>query len=258
MFRILNFFLIESNTPFLILVTFFLLQYFFLILGNTIFVLRFLSGSIDKIFCKDFQVFLLSIPFSKKIVFLFFLVFFAIPNKIWVNNKMGRFVHFFLHFFTYLLSIMFPLFILVFLLRLLYVLDSLLFNYCFEYLSIFKRFILNYVFVNDEIFCQKCVTFFYGDAPTGVRTFFSMGIPAFIFIIFYWNARLNENKYVNNLLFSFTKEKLEEYYSDPQNKALNMDEIILFEKKIRQDIIISDTVILKTETKILEIINNLW
>ena len=258
MVSIIKYLLVEGNASALLLISYTLLQIFFLITANSIFIIQYLYKKHDKAFCDEMENFIFSISLYRKFIFFFFLVFVAIPNKILVNNDVSRLTQFILQLITFFIIIFFPPMLLVLFLRLIFTFECFVFCYTINNSQVVKKFFIKSVFCDNDVFFKSFIEFFYGGLNVRVNNFVVMSVPAILLVAVYSKARHLEVIRVEGLVSESLKRKLEIYYSDLSSTPLTLDEIFLLEKQTTREIIGSATIVLNIEDKIFHLFLNFF
>lgn len=104
-----------------------------------------------------------SLPIKNKFFLVWFTVFFAIPNKIFINNKIPSILTASIVFMMIVLSNVSPLFILIYIIFWITVLESYFFAVSYEEKVSFKKFVNIVLFQNNTIFAKEYFNFFWGN-----------------------------------------------------------------------------------------------
>ena len=112
---------------------------------------------------KETKTFFSGLSLFKKMLFCYFCVFVAFPNKIYVNNSFTFFGNYVINLSMLILGLLFsPCFILFFL-RLMFILESMVFGLLYEHSPKFKTFITKNVFCEDAKYADSYIFYFYCD-----------------------------------------------------------------------------------------------
>ena len=190
------------------------------------------------------------LPIYNKFVFICFTIFCAIPNKIYVNNGIHGFFVSFSIFLIIVLAHIFPVLILLYIMFWIFVLDSYFFAIAYQSISIYSNFVNKQLFNGDTQFSKEYFDFFWGNMSKGGASNGKMGIYGTLLGSIYTAARAAEISYRR----SKGQLDLNAYYANPETtKPKNVEEWLAIRRKIENDIVDRETVILKAEKRVQEI-----
>ena len=109
------------------------------------------------------------LPGINKFFFIWFTLFYAIPNKVWVNNKVPPFLVALMIFLGLVFSSAFPVIILLYIIFWVTVLESYFFAIYYENRGSFRKFVDNVLFKNNKIFAKEYFNYFWGNMNSGER-----------------------------------------------------------------------------------------
>uniref|UniRef100_UPI0030020235 hypothetical protein n=1 Tax=Cocconeiopsis kantsiensis TaxID=3082010 RepID=UPI0030020235 len=107
------------------------------------------------------------LPIFNKILFIWFSIFYAIPNKIFVNNNLSEFSITFFIFLIIVFSNIFAPFILLYIIFWINVLESYFFAMSYESNVSFREFVNNKLFKENNAFAKEYFSFFWGNMNSG-------------------------------------------------------------------------------------------
>lgn len=147
----------------------FVLFSLFTVLGMLIFLDK------NSFLLKETKTFFSGLPLFKKMLFCYFCVFVAFPNKIYVNNNFTFFGNYVVNFLMLLLGFLFSPFFILFFLRVMFIVESLVFGLLYEYSPKFKILVIKNIFCEDAKYAGLFVLYFYGNpSSSGARNFLNV------------------------------------------------------------------------------------
>lgn len=186
------------------------------------------------------------LPLRNKFFLVWFTVFFAVPNKICVNNKVPLLLTSLLVFSMILVSYIFPIFILLYITFWLTVLESYFFAVVYEDRVSFRNFVNNALFTKNAVFAKEYFSFFWGNMNSGGAGKSKAGLLGTVFGGLYKLTRDNEKQ----LLRVTTQKEMAEYMSNAEHKFKTPEEASEFRKKVEEHITDRDLPILRTERSV--------
>nr|QYB23129.1 hypothetical protein [Nitzschia traheaformis] len=187
------------------------------------------------------------LPIFNKILAIWFSIVFAIPNKIFINNKLNKFVVTLSIILLIMISNVFPPFILLYIIFWLLVLESYFFAVFYEDNISFRNFINNNLFNGDSQFAKEYFSFFWGNMKSGGAGSGKAGAVGTIFGGLYNVARNSEKNHVKEQ----GKIETQTHIDNAVNKPKTPEESLAIQQKVEEHVLERDTVILKGE-KVLE------
>ena len=191
------------------------------------------------------------LPIYNKILAIWFSIVFAIPNKIFVNNKLDKFVVTFSIFLIILISNVFPPFILLYIIFWVLVLESYFFAVFYQDNISFRNFINNNLFNGNSLFAEKYFSFFWGNMKSGGSSVGKAGIVGTLLSGFYNIARNSEKNHVR----LHGQIEAQNHINNAVCKLQTPEESLAIQKKVEDHILERDTIILKGEKRIQEFSN---
>lgn len=188
------------------------------------------------------------LPISNKILAIWFSIFFAIPNKIFVNNKLNKFVITFSIFLIIIISNVFTPFILLYIIFWVLVLESYFFAIFYENKISFRNFINNNLFNGNSQFAKEYFDFFWGNMRSGGSGASKAGIVGSLLSGLYNIARNNEKTHVRVQGQIETQNHINAIVQKPKT----FEESLVIQKEVENHVLERDTIILKSEKKIQE------
>jgi hypothetical protein len=183
------------------------------------------------------------LPVFNRILVIWFSIFYAIPNKIFVSNNLSNFSVTFFIFLIIVISNIFAPFILLYIIFWINVLESYFFAVCYESNVSFKEFINNMLFKGDDTFAKEYFSFFWGNMNSGGKGKVRTGVIGTLLGGLFQVARNQEKTHVRVQGQIETQIHMKNIVQKPQT----FDESLVMQKKLEAHIIERDTVILKTE-----------
>jgi hypothetical protein len=184
-----------------------------------------------------------SLPIKNKFLLIWFTIFFAIPNKIWVSNKVPSFLTSIVVFLIIVLSNVFPLFILIYINFWVTTLESYFFAVLYEEKITFKNFVNRVLFQSNTIFAKEYFTFFWGNMNSGGGGKGRAGIVGTFFGGLYKLARDHEK----NIVRERGKEETARHIANSEEKPKTPREAFELQKDVENHVLERDTTILTTE-----------
>ena len=191
------------------------------------------------------------LPVYSKITVILFSIFFAIPNKIFINNSQNKLLTAFLILLITILSNVFASFILLYISFWVNVLGSFIFAISYEDEEdvSFKEGINKELFNEDENFAEEYFHFFWGeDMYSGGAGKILSGAVGILLSSIFNIARNQEKDHVQFLALIL------ELRSGDKQKPRTLEESMAIQKEIADHVIERDTVILKAEKRIRELV----
>ena len=149
----------EFQEIFLFVLFFEFMEFIIIFLSLILFCIIFWKNSINTRMYEHFK----KLSFKNKIFFAWFTIFFAIPNKIVINNKLSNFTTSFIIFLIIVISFTFPIFILFYVIFWINVMESYFFAVLYKERESFKKFLDNKLFENNPTFSKDYFSFFWGN-----------------------------------------------------------------------------------------------
>ena len=213
------------------------------ILGSVVYFMVVYSNCLTA---SQLSVYVKKLPGVNKIFFIWFTLFYAIPNKIWVNNKISPFGVVFLIFLVIAFSSVFPVLILLYILFWVTVLESYFFAVLYEDNVSFRKFVDNILFKNDTIFAKEYFNFFWGNMNSGGAGKGKAGVVGTILGGLYKVGRGHEQTHVREQAGKEMKQHIE----NAQEKPKTAEESLALQKKVEDHVVDRDTIILKGEKQL--------
>lgn len=188
------------------------------------------------------------LPIYNKILAIWFSIVFAIPNKIFVNNKLNKFVVTFSIFLIILISNVFAPFILLYIIFWVLVLESYFFAVFYEDNISFRNLINNNLFNGDSLFAKKYFSFFWGNMKSDGSGAGKAGIVGSLLSSLYNLARNNEKTHVRLQ----GQIETQNHINNAARKPETPEESLAIQKKVENHVLERDTIILKGEKRIQE------
>ena len=186
------------------------------------------------------------IPLINKLFFTWFTIFYAIPNKIIINNNFSSFKTSFIIFLILVTSFLFPIFILFYIIFWISVLQSYFFAVIYSENNYFKNFIDSKLFVNDLSFNKYYFDFFWGNMTSGGAGKAAGGLIGTFLGGLYKMSKDHEKE---NLRYN-TKIEMEIHVNNAKHKPQTAHESLQLQKNVENHIIERDCPILYTEQQI--------
>lgn len=210
--------------------------YFYLVYYNHSMILKFMS-------------YFKQLPIYNKILTIWFSVIFAIPNKIFVNNGLNKFVITFSIFLVVIISHVFVPFILLYIMFWVLVLESYFFAVAYENNISFRNVINNNLFNGNSQFAKEYFNFFWGNMRSGGSGASKAGVVGSILSGLYSIARNNEKTHVRVQGHIETQSYLNNAASKPETPL----DVMALHIKTENRVFERDTIILKTEKRAQEL-----
>jgi hypothetical protein len=184
-----------------------------------------------------------SLPIKNKFLLIWFTIFFAIPNKILVNNRVPAILTAIIVFLIIVLSSFFPLFILIYVNFWVTVLESYFFAVFYEEKVSFKNFVNRALFQNNAIFAKEYFSFFWGNMNSGGAGKGRAGVIGTFFGGLYKLARDHEK----NIVRERAKEETARHITNSEEKPKTPKEAFELQKEVEDHVVERDTTILSSE-----------
>jgi hypothetical protein len=211
-------------------------------LSLVLFSILYWNHSINVLMYSNFK----ELTFKNKVFFLWFTIFFAIPNRIIINNKVHNFLTGFVIFLILVLSNVFPVCIILYVIFWTSVIESYFFALFYLEKKSFKDFFDGRLFGENQTFSQDYFCFFWGDMASGsVRK----GVTAAYATVGAWLFRLERVSECENVRFR-TQVEMPKLVALAKNKPATAQEALEFQKTVENHIIDRDCPILSTEKAI--------
>ena len=114
---------------------------------------------------KEIFLLWLNLPLKNKVSLFFFIIFLAIPAKVYINNKIGLFAKFIVWLFLLFFAELYPVVYILIFIKVMFIIDVYLFLIFYLDFKKSNAFINNHFFNNDLEFANYFITFFFGN-PT--------------------------------------------------------------------------------------------
>ena len=191
------------------------------------------------------------LPIYNKILAIWFSIVFAIPNKIFVNNKLNKFVVTFSILLIIIISNVFAPFILLYIIFWVLVLESYFFAVFYEDNISFRNFINNNLFNGNSQFAKEYFNFFWGNMRSGGSGAGKAGIVGSLLGGLYNIARNNEKTHVRVQ----GQIETQNHINNAERKTQTPEESLAIQKEVEDHVLERDTIILKGEKRIQELGN---
>jgi hypothetical protein len=229
----------EFDTIFLFVIFYQVLEVVIVLLSIIIFIL-FYWRNFRKI---SFNKSILSLPLKNKFVLVWFTLFFAIPNKILVNNRIPSSITAIIVFLIILVSNFFPVFILIYVNFWITVLESYFFAVFYEEKISFKIFVNRTLFQSNTVLAKEYFTYFWGNTYSkGVRKV-RAGAGGSVIGALYKIAREHEKSIVRER----SKEETTRHIANSQEKPKTPHDAFELQKELEEHVLKRDTTILNGE-----------
>ena len=184
-----------------------------------------------------------SLPLKNKLLLVWFTLFFAIPNKILVNNRVPAILTAIIVFLIIVLSSFFPLFILIYVNFWVTVLESYFFAVFYEERISFKNFVNRTLFQNNAIFAKEYFSYFWGNINSGGAGKGLAGAVGTFVGALYKVAREHEKSIVRER----AKEETSRHIANSEEKPKTPKEAFELQKEVEDHVVERDTTILSGE-----------
>lgn len=215
------------------------IEFLTIFLSVILFFIIFWRNPINTLIYNHFK----KLSFKNKIFFAWFTLFFAIPNKIMINNKIPNFLTGFVLFLITVVSYVFPFFIVFYILFWINVMESYFFAVLYEGKKFFKDFLDTKLFENNQTFSKDYFSFFWGNMPSAATTKGRTGILTTIISGLYTMARYNEKAQLRER----TQLEFTQHTTGSVKKFATPSDSLNFQKELENHIIDRDLVILSAE-----------
>jgi hypothetical protein len=194
------------------------------------------------------------LPIVNRIFIIWFSIFYAIPNKICVNNSLSQFSVTVFIFLTIVMSNIFAPFILLYIIFWEMVLESYFFAISYENNISFRKFINNKLFKGDDLFAKEYFGFFWGNMSSGGAGRGRAGLVGTVIGSLFQIARNQEKTHVRVQGQIETRTAINDSIQKPQTPYDVMD----IQKEMESRVLERDTIILKTEKKLQDCLKTAW
>jgi hypothetical protein len=235
-------YVLSCNSFILFILTLELVEFIVVLISLLCFGLMYYNHSITAKFKYHFK----QLPIFNRILAIWFSIFYAIPNKIFVSNKLSKFSTTFFIFLIILISNVFAPFILLYIIFWINVLESYFFAMFYESNVSFRKFINNKLFKGDDAFAKEYFSFFWGNMNSGGAGKVRSGAVGTLLGGLFQVARNQEKTHVRVQGQIETQTHIKNAVQKPQTP----EESMAIQKKVEDHIIERDTVILKTEKQV--------
>jgi hypothetical protein len=183
------------------------------------------------------------LPVKNKVLLILFTLFFAVPNKVLINNRIPAIITAITVFLIVAVSSFFPLFILVYVNFWVTVLESYFFAVFYEENLTFTNFVNKTLFKNDAMFAEEYFSYFWGNMSLGGGGKGRAGAVGSAVGALYKIAREHEKTLVRDR----SKEEAARYIASAQEKPKTAREAFELQKEIEEHVLKRDTTILNGE-----------
>lgn len=232
-------YVLSCNSFILFILTFEFVEFMVVLIGLLCFGLMYYNHSITAKFKYRFK----QLPIFNRILAIWFSIFYAIPNKIFVNNNLSRFSTTFFIFLIIIISNVFAPFILLYVIFWINVLESYFFAMFYESNVSFRKFVNNKLFKGNEVFAKEYFSFFWGNMNSGGAGKVRSGVVGTLLGGFFTIARNQEKTHVR------VQEQIETqiHINNAVQKPETVEQSLAIQKKMEDHILERDTIILKIE-----------
>ena len=239
-------YVLSCNSFILFILTLEFVEFIVVLIGLLCFGLMYYNHSIIAKFKYHFK----QLPIFNRILAIWFSIFYAIPNKIFVSNLS---VTFFI-FLIIIISNVFAPFILLYIIFWINVLESYFFAIFYESNVSFRKFVNNKLFKGDEVFAKEYFSFFLGNMNSGGAGKARSGVVGTLLGGLLNVARNQEKTHVRVQGQIETQTHTENFIQKPKTP----EELMTIQKKVEDHIIERDTVILKIEKQMKDFGQKAW
>ena len=235
-------YVLSCNSFILFILTLEFVEFMVVLIGLLCFGLMYYNNSIIAKFKYHFK----QLPIFNRILAIWFSIFYAIPNKIFVSNNLSKFSTTFFIFLIIMISNVFAPFILLYIIFWLNVLESYFFAMVYESNLSFRKFVNNKLFKGNEVFAKEYFSFFWGNMNSGGAGKVRAGAVGTLLGGLFNIARNQEKTHVR------VQGQIETqiHISNAVQKPKNPEQAMALQKKMEDHILERDTIILKTEKQI--------
>lgn len=235
---IIEFFLsCNSFVQFLVFLEFF--EFLVVLFGFLCFNWMYYNHSITRK-CKSYFK---QLPLFNRIFVIWFSIFYAIPNKIFINNSFSTLSVAFSIFLIIVISNVFAPFILLYIIFWIIVLESYFFAMSYENSISFRKFINNKLFNGDELFAKEYFSFFWGNMNSGGAGRGAAGAVGTLIGGLFQLARNNEKTHIRVQGQIETHALIDKSTIKPRTA----EDALAIQQRVENHILERDTVILKIE-----------
>ena len=243
-------YVLSCNSFILFILTLEFVEFIVVLIGLLCFGLMYYNHSITAKIKYHFK----QLPVFNRILAIWFSIFYAIPNKIFVSNNLSKFSTTFFIFLIILISNVFVPFILLYIIFWINVLESYFFAIFYESNISFRKFVNNKLFKGDDAFAKEYFSFFWGNMNSGGAGKVRSGVVGTLLGGLFNVARNQEKTHVQVQGQIETQTHIRNAVQKPQTPEQSM----AIQKKVEDHIIERDTVILKTERDIKDFGQKAW
>ena len=226
---------LNCNSFILFILTFEFVEFIVVLISLLCFGLTYYNHSLIAKFKYHFK----QLPIFNRILAIWFSIFYAIPNKIFVCNNLNKFLTTFFIFLIIVISNVFPPFILLYIIFWIYVLESYFFAMSYENNVSFRKFVNNKLFKGNNPFAKEYFSFFWGNMNSGGAGKARSGLVGTLLGGLFQVARNQEKTHVRVQGQIETQTHIRNALQKPQTP----EESMLIQKKVENHIIERDTVI---------------
>jgi hypothetical protein len=235
-------YVLSCNSVILFILTLEFVEFIVVLISLLCFGLMYFNHSIIAKFKCHFK----QLPIFNRILVIWFSIFYAIPNKIFVSNNLSKFSITFFIFLILVISNVFTPFILLYIIFWINVLESYFFAMSYESNISFRKFVNNKLFKGDDAFAKEYFSFFWGNMNSGGAGKARSGVVGTLLGGLFQVARNQEKNHARVQGRIETQTHIENVAQKPQTP----DESLAIQKKVEDHIIERDTIILKTEKQV--------
>jgi len=243
-------YVLSCNSFILFILTLRFVEFTVVLIGFLCFVLMYYNHSIITKFKYHFK----QLPIFNRILAIWFSIFFAIPNKIFVSNNLSKLSITFFIFLIIIISNVFAPFILLYIIFWINVLESYFFAMLYESNVSFRKFVNNKLFNGDEVFAKEYFSFFWGNMNSGGAGKARSGVVGTLLGGLFNIARNQEKTHVRVQ----GQIETQTYIKNAIQKPKTPEESMAIQNKVENHIIERDTVILKTEKQMKDFGQKAW
>jgi hypothetical protein len=232
-------YLLSCNSVVLFIITLELVEFIGVLISLLYFSLMYYNHIITAKLKYHFK----QLPIYNKILVIWFSIFYAIPNKIFVSNNLSKVsITFFIFLIIVLSNVFIPL-ILLYIIFWINILESYFFAMFYENNVSFRKFVNNKLFQGNDEFAKEYFSFFWGNMNSGGAGKARAGVVGTLLSGLFQLARNQEKTHVRVQGQIETQTFIRNAVQKPQTP----EEALAIQKKVENHIIERDTVILKVE-----------
>ena len=243
-------YILSCNTLVLFVAIFQFIDFLVVLIGFFCFGLMYRNYSIVAKFKDRFA----KLPIFNRVLAIWFSIFYAIPNKIFVNNTLSKLSVTLSIFLIIVISNFFAPFILLYIIFWMSVLESYFFAIYYEKNVSFRKFVNNKLFKGDDAFAKEYFSFFWGNIDSGGAGKIKSGVAGTLLGTFF-HVTMNQEKTHVRVQGQFETQTL---IKNSEYKPKTPQEVFALQKEVENHIIDRDTVILKVEKNIHELGKKAW